>query len=596
MSAAGPARATARAMAALAPQCEHVAARVRDDVAGTETAGPASQRTVRDLTLAAAAGRMAAGWLAHWPAPDPRLRATAQRQAEAGGAAATALAAEVSGQGRSKELWRRWARPRPLEERLQDHEPRLRSHLHALRLLLDAIERWVALRAFCQFSRSQEATARRTFGSVLGDLTRSRWSCGDVASGGHEPHSLGLDGAPLRSKSDAPASIPGNEEPAHRPVSPSALSERTLVAHASPDGPKVADKDNDPSIIALSQLELADSHSPNTPDPRPSGSGAGEGPTDDQDTSEYRALNAIVAQGGDAWVLDLALRAGRVDILTTLLADLPAQEGPGPPLSPRSPDGAGATTPPSEFRSPAPEAPTPATDIPPSPTARLAWRRAALLHACAHGPHATVQLLLDLGASPETREVPATVFLSGPTALHVAARHGQTAIARLLLARGARPHAQCTGLRHPLHEAAAGGHVEVVRVLLEAGAAVAPRDESGYRPLHAACAAGSEGVARLLLERGASVDVVGNDRFQALHHAALDGGSAGLVRLLVEWGADVNAVQPLHGSPLAMARRAGHKDVVTALLEAAAEEEPAGAEEGGGEQGLEGGSGEQGTE
>ena len=343
-------------------------------------------------------------------------------------------------------------------------------------------------------------------------------------------------------------------------------------------------------MLTLSQLELRDPVSHHESILRGSEGGTHHGDsTEDIASSESSALSAIVARGQNSWPLDLALQAGRTDILTTLLAGLPPQSnGPRSPMTPRTAREAEATPQPPEPKSPGAKNKAQDTaglddtstldlsnpQFSPSVDARLDWRRDTLLAACRRGDRATAQLLLDLGAPASTREPPATIFLTGRTALHVAARHGHADLARLLLARGARADALYTGNRHPLHEAAAGAHAAVARLLLEHGAAADPRDEAGYRPLHVACMAGAREVAECLLDAGAAIDAAGNDRFQPIHHAAQDGGSAGLIRVLVARGADVNAVHSLHGSPLAMARRAGREEVVGALREAGAEEAP----------------------
>ena len=58
----------------------------------------------------------------------------------------------------------------------------------------------------------------------------------------------------------------------------------------------------------------------------------------------------------------------------------------------------------------------------------------------------------------------------GTTALHVAARGGNVALARWLLARGARPNAQDSGGYTPLHKACGKAHIQIVELLLDHGA------------------------------------------------------------------------------------------------------------------------------
>jgi ankyrin repeat protein len=114
----------------------------------------------------------------------------------------------------------------------------------------------------------------------------------------------------------------------------------------------------------------------------------------------------------------------------------------------------------------------------------------------------------------------------GWTALHEAAKRGHTAVANLLLQRGADPNAREAGDNtYPLHWAAAHGNLEIVRALLDAGG-----DVHGLGDVHQldaigwASGPGHLDVVSLLIERGAK------------HHifSALAVGDPELIRQLVE--------------------------------------------------------------
>lgn len=147
--------------------------------------------------------------------------------------------------------------------------------------------------------------------------------------------------------------------------------------------------------------------------------------------------------------------------------------------------------------------------------------------------------------------------------LLAAARAGDAACARRLLASGAKVNACDRLLREtPLHLAAGGGHAELVRLLLEAGADVRAKDACGGTPLHWAAACGSVCVdepdsdeARAAAARGA-----------AASDAAAVAQRVEALRLLLEAGADVNAADRSGITPLQRAAAVGYADVLRELL------------------------------
>lgn len=89
---------------------------------------------------------------------------------------------------------------------------------------------------------------------------------------------------------------------------------------------------------------------------------------------------------------------------------------------------------------------------------------------------------------------------TGRTPLHAAAQHGQEAVAKYLIERGA----DVNSLGHwscgttPLHLAAAGGHLEMTRLLLAAGADPGIKNKDKKLPKTLAAEAGHPKVARIL--------------------------------------------------------------------------------------------------
>ncbi|KAK2157499.1 hypothetical protein LSH36_190g04012 [Paralvinella palmiformis] len=159
-------------------------------------------------------------------------------------------------------------------------------------------------------------------------------------------------------------------------------------------------------------------------------------------------------------------------------------------------------------------------------TARNRTNDSTALHLASAGGHAdVVRVLLDAGASATDENA------TGFTALHVAARYGQTEFVREMLSKvpatvcsepphtGATDVTRETGPEHgftPLHMAAQSGHEGLVRVLLNYPGvqADAPtvvnlhvKDKRGRTGLHLAASNGHLDMVALLLGQGADIDV-----------------------------------------------------------------------------------------
>ncbi|MCL7043967.1 hypothetical protein MKW94_006088, partial [Papaver nudicaule] len=154
----------------------------------------------------------------------------------------------------------------------------------------------------------------------------------------------------------------------------------------------------------------------------------------------------------------------------------------------------------------------------------------------------------------------------------------------------------------PLYQAITEGHLDTVKYLLEKGANADASNDTGYTPLQCAAANGDTKIIALLLSKGVQVDVATMPG-TALQIAAglghrdvvkmlLDNGanpnvvacqamlrplisaiyvkSWECVELLLQAGADPNAVSCGH-TPLVIAARHEHEDVITRLLKAGAD-------------------------
>jgi ankyrin repeat protein len=91
----------------------------------------------------------------------------------------------------------------------------------------------------------------------------------------------------------------------------------------------------------------------------------------------------------------------------------------------------------------------------------------------------------------------------GSTVLHAAAAWSNRAVAEILIGHGADLHARDWEGDTPLHIAAAFGDKPILGFLLDRGADIHARDDVGWTPLHVAARVGRVDEAAFLLSRGA---------------------------------------------------------------------------------------------
>lgn len=176
------------------------------------------------------------------------------------------------------------------------------------------------------------------------------------------------------------------------------------------------------------------------------------------------------------------------------------------------------------------------------------------IEAVKAGDLETIEHMLDGDPALASARTP-----GGVSAVLVAVYYGKSAVADLLIARGASLD---------VFEAAATGRVERVRAWLDEQPALANAYAAdGFQPLGLASFFGHTPVAELLVERGAEVNSPSrNDqRVQPLHSAAA-AQHLEIARLLVEHGADVNAVQAGAFTPLHAAAQNGQVGMIRLLL------------------------------
>lgn len=130
--------------------------------------------------------------------------------------------------------------------------------------------------------------------------------------------------------------------------------------------------------------------------------------------------------------------------------------------------------------------------------------------------------------------------------LHQAILRKQSAIATVLIAKGADLNLPDPSEGTPLHLAVERNLPQLVELLLASGALPNQLDKTGWTPLHWACARNQLELVELLLEGGADPRVRSRRGGTPLHEAAV-GGSVALVQRLLEAGVDP-AVRAQDGS------------------------------------------------
>jgi ankyrin repeat protein len=161
----------------------------------------------------------------------------------------------------------------------------------------------------------------------------------------------------------------------------------------------------------------------------------------------------------------------------------------------------------------------------------------------------------------------------GSTPLHGVARSIQknaSAIATLLIQRGADVHAVDTQGRTPLHVAAMN-QPNVTRVLLAQELPLDQVDRQGRSALHWASETGNVSCAKLLIAAGASLDVQAPQAGTALHRAVFS-NKPGMLKLLLASGANFTVKDALKNTPLKLALKMKRPELIQILVDAGAEE------------------------
>ena len=130
----------------------------------------------------------------------------------------------------------------------------------------------------------------------------------------------------------------------------------------------------------------------------------------------------------------------------------------------------------------------------------------------------------------------------GMTALHWAARRGETEMVRMLVAAGANVRAITRlGNYTPLILASQGGHATIIDTLAAAGADVKATTAAGVTPLMLASGSGQVEAVKTLITRGADVNAAEPSRGETALMFAAANRRTEVVRALIAAKANVNA-------------------------------------------------------
>lgn len=205
--------------------------------------------------------------------------------------------------------------------------------------------------------------------------------------------------------------------------------------------------------------------------------------------------------------------------------------------------------------------------------------KTALMCAAERHQFEVVKLLVGAGADVH---LTSRGRISGFTAVHYAAWHGDDKIIELLLSAGAKVDVKGMWNATPLHQAASSGHGSTVLLLLARGADPTAVTENGCTAVHELARASASvndlgpqnlKAIKALLAGGVKANAVDKGGTTPLHLAALTDHKP-IVQLLLDQGADVNAKNKGGRTPLHYANfrryytKLPRNKAVVALLEA----------------------------
>ncbi len=164
-----------------------------------------------------------------------------------------------------------------------------------------------------------------------------------------------------------------------------------------------------------------------------------------------------------------------------------------------------------------------------------------------------------LSANPELANA---TDVSRWSPLHWAAEKGRAEAISLLVKQGGDVNAMNKSGEAPLHRAAYGMHKKSVEALIVARADVNSRVGRGRTPIQCAGLYGAFDIVELLANNGADINIRNDETPLG---RAIERGNKGMVVFLIQKGADVNA-EHLYQTPLLIAAKKGDAEIVRNLI------------------------------